>query len=88
MIREFRCDNGHTSERILTRAEDAALAAIPCFCGKSAQKLEFSVCGFLLMPGGGGFQHPHAREGSHGRPPITTGGGKNLPRIPGVTVGR
>lgn len=86
MIREFTCPNHHTTEKILSRAEDERLTVVQCRCGLEARKLDFSVCGFLLMPGSGGFYNPHAREGSHGRAPITTGGGKNIPKIKGVTV--
>lgn len=83
MIREFRCAAGHLTERILTREQDEQLQSVSCSCGLPAARLEFSTCGFILKDGGaGGFYRPHSRAMDR---PVTTGGGKNVPDIPGVT---
>lgn len=87
MIREFSCASGHVTERIfLSGEQDEQTLAIECACGLPADKVEFSRSSFMLLPGCGGFYAPHAREGTHGRPTISTGGGCNIPQVPGVTV--
>jgi hypothetical protein len=85
-IREFSCCAQHVIERLLTRSQDDATKEMVCpQCGQPAAKREFSTCGFLLMPGNGGFYRPHDLQHERATKPVTTGGGKNIPDIPGVT---
>ena len=86
MLREFSCPNGHRHERLLSTQQDALIASLVCpDCGAEAARVEFSRCGFLLMPGSGGFERPHSLAHERATRPVTTGGGKNIPDLPGVT---
>jgi hypothetical protein len=70
-IREFKCPDGHVTERILHGESDKTLNEIECeqvlgrttrhFCGKPAKRIEISTTGTpRLKAGCGGFYSPNA----------------------------